>query len=166
MENLKNNQKRSDNKVFYMVLITAVAVIVIAAIIFFAIPKNSQTNIEKAHQEAINSYKKSLYSSITCQYSCPLTNQTYQNQTQLLPQLSCVQTCTADFKKRQAEGMNYSDSDLLTDNLIKDIDGVVQVCRNESLVQTATLPTFNSSFYFPCVSTGLKQLAPKYPYLI
>lgn len=142
--------------VIIAIIITAVITFSISYIIFKYIPDNNQ-NIK------INDYKKELYSSTLCQYSCPLTLQTAQNKTQYLPEQSCVQNCTVDVKKIQASGDAISNAQLKNDKLLDDMSVAITNCRTEAVdVNTKTL---NNTLFFTCSIEKLRGLKDKYSYL-
>ncbi len=145
------------------ILVTAVISFVVAfAIAYFVfayIPANSESS-------QINDYKKALYNSVLCQYKCPLVEQMFNNKTVNAPNASCVQTCSAEFRAQQLKaGETISDSDLLSDNLIEDIQNIVTACRNQSISDNGNLPDINNTVFFPCVVNGLEGLKNQYSYL-
>jgi len=138
------------------VIITAVITFAISYTIFKYLPE-SQANLK------INEYKKELYSSTLCQYSCPLTPQQIQNKTQYFPEPGCVQNCTTSFKAIQTSGDKISNEQLKNDKLIEDMSSAVNSCKTEA-VDPAT-KTLNNTLFFSCSVEKLGSLKDKYSYL-
>lgn len=142
--------------VIVAVIITAVITFAISYIIFKYIPDNNQ-NLK------INEYKKELYTSTLCQYSCPLTLQEAQNKTQYLPEPVCVQDCTKNFKELQASGDTISNEQMKNDKLIDDMPNAINACKKEAVdINTKTL---NNTLFFTCSIEKLSALKSKYNYL-
>ena len=141
--------------IVYAVIITFVITFALTYFIFVSYPNMQQ-------QSSINKYKKELFSSVLCQYSCPLTNQTINNKTQLLPSQDCVKQCTVNMKEIQ-NSTTIKNSDLENDNLITDIESVVSDCKIKAVNQTAL--TMNNELFFSCTSSSLASLKSKYSYL-
>lgn len=116
--------------------------------------------IQKKNLEIIN-YKRDLYTAVLCEYSCPMKLQSYQNKTQLLPDMECVKNCTNIFK--QNNPALFTKEDLTKDNLLKEISNSVQECRQESLDEETL--TINNTIFFSCTTQKLSSLKDKYEYL-
>ena len=148
-----------DKKIIYSVIITAIVVFAISFMIFKYLPEHKQGS-------GINEYKKQIFDRISCQYKCPLTEQTYQDKTQTLPDATCVQQCASNLKTLQGNSIvQYSNTDLQNDNLFVDIEGLITSCRNTSLNQSASTPTLDNVKFFGCVVDGLDKLRLDYSYL-
>ncbi len=137
------------------VIITAIVTFAISYIIFKYLPESKENS-------KMNEYKRELYSSTLCQYSCPLTPQQIQNKTQNFPEPVCVQNCTTNFKKLQASGNKISNEQLEQDNLIKDMSSAVSTCKTEA---TDSNKTLNNTLFFSCSIEKLGALKDKYSYL-
>jgi len=159
MENNKDSMKLNKS-IFYTIIITAVIVFIVSYLIFSYIPNNKETS-------KLNEYKKALYDSIVCQYSCPLSLQEINNKTQEAPNAECVQSCTQELRDSQASGDIFSNAQLSNDNLIKDIEDVISVCKDASIRTNSktNLPELNSTIFFPCSSEALKEIKKDYSYL-
>jgi mannitol-specific phosphotransferase system IIBC component len=138
------------------VIITAVITFVISYGIFKYLPE-SRANLK------VNEYKKELYSSTLCQYSCPLTLQQIQNQTQYFPEPVCVQNCTKSFKGLQANGEKLSNEQLQKDKLIEEMSNAVNACKTEAV--DPNTKTLNNTLFFSCSIEKLGSLKDKYSYL-
>jgi len=147
---------KTSKYVITAIIITAVITFSISYIIFRYIPDNNQ-NLK------INEYKKELYDSTLCQYSCPLTLQEAQNKTQYLPESGCVQNCTADIKEIQSVGDAISNAQLKNDKLLEDMSVVITNCKKEAIdINTKTL---DNTLFFTCSAEKLSELKNKYAYL-
>lgn len=138
------------------IIITALITFVISYIIFKYIP-------DKKENLSINEYKKELYSSTLCQYSCPLTLQQIQNKTQYLPEQGCVQNCTKNLREIQETGDKISNEQLKNDKLIEDISNVINTCKTEAV--NLNTKTLNNTLFFICSTEKLDSLKNKYSYL-
>jgi len=141
----------------YAVIITFILTLSLSAFAFKFYPEMQRENV-------IKSYKKSLFNSVLCQYSCPLTNQTAQNKTQLLPTESCIRECTSLLQNNKNIGI--TNQDLADDNLIKDVEDVVNNCRTSSISQGSIESiSINNELFFDCVKSGLSSIKSNYNYL-
>ncbi len=168
MENeKKHEEKRQENKIKQFKISKTVLYIIAAVIITFLVTSAAFTYIPKYQKSSeLNSYKKQLYDSLLCQYSCPLIDQTYDNKTQLLPDQVCVQTCTASLKAEQAKGIKFTNEDLINDNLITDVEGIVKKCRTlTTTLKNTTIATIDNEKFFTCVKTDLESVKETYAYL-
>ena len=104
-----------------------------------------------------------MYNSVLCQYKCPLTEQTLNNKTQLLPEVSCVKTCTDDFRQKEISKKSFNDNDLINDNLVGDLGDAINRCKAISL-NNETL-TINNTLFFSCSIESLEGLKANYTYL-
>lgn len=142
--------------VIVAVVITAVVTFIISYTIFKYIPE-SKENLK------VNEYKKEMYQSTLCQYSCHLTLQQVQNQTQYLPEPTCVQDCTKNFKALQTNGDAISNAQLTNDKLIEDMSNAITACKTNAVdINTKIL---NSTLFFSCSIEKLGSLKDKYNYL-
>src|SRR3989344_2132296 len=101
------NEIKLSKKVVYAVIITAVVVFLISYGVFKYYPEQKKLS-------DLNSYRRALYGSIACQYSCPLESQIINNktgETELLPGLECVKSCTSSFRALQISNSSISDSE-------------------------------------------------------
>ena len=145
-------------QVIYAIIITFIVTLALSYTFFKYIPSTKENN-------QLNEYKKALFSSTICQYSCPLESQVYQNKTQLLPGTECVKSCTASFRELQ-KGEQFSNEQLKNDNLIADIEKVVSNCKTSSIIEgNNPIPSIDNVKFFPCVSETLESLKKNYSYL-
>lgn len=153
-------KKNNSNKIIISVVATAIVVFLVCYIIFGYLPKYKE-------QVKINDYKKGLYDSIVCQYSCPLTIQTLGNKTQELPEQSCVMQCTSNLRAIQNSTDSIPNSALLNDDLIKDIEKEINTCKTVSVSENpkTKLPELNNTLFFNCSAQGISSLKDKYSYL-
>ncbi len=156
MENKK--EIKFSKSVLYAIVITAIVVLAVSSFIFYFYHKIQ-------HESQLNMYKKEMYNSILCQYSCPLTEQVIKNKTQLAPETSCVQTCTESFKVLQQKSTGLTNNDVMNDNLILDMQNIVKACQDSSIYEAGNLPQVNNTLFFSCVSVDMSTLKEKYPYL-
>ena len=145
-------------QIVYAVVVTFIVTLIISYVLFKYIPSTQENN-------QLNEYKKALFSSTICQYSCPLEEQVYQNKTQLLPGTECVKSCTESFRELQ-KWEQFSNEQLKNDNLIADVEKVVSACRTSSILEgNNTIPSIDNVNFFSCVSKDLESLKKNYPYL-
>ncbi len=144
--------------------IVYIGIAVIITFLLTSVYYNYYPKLQKSSQ--LNNYKKDLFDSLLCQYSCPLENQVYQNKSQILPSQSCVQNCTIKLKDEQAKGDKFSNTDIANDNLVKDIQDAVNSCRTSSItVSNETSGTIDNQKFFDCVKIALEGIQVKYAYL-
>tara|TARA_Y100000034_G_scaffold102532_1_gene127445 strand:- start:1161 stop:1673 length:513 start_codon:yes stop_codon:yes gene_type:complete len=136
--------------------LATIAVLAIIAIIF------SVNSINQANEDSLIVYKKALYDSISCQYSCPLLFQEFQNKSQYLPSRTCVQNCIADFEALGLDSTRYTDSDLLNDALVIDLEQAITDCRAKSFINSTET---DSQAFFQCSVQELEEIKSDYPYL-
>lgn len=142
--------------VFIAIIITAIITAVICWLVFSYIP-DYQKNIK------IQSYKRSVFNSVLCEYKCPLTNQTYVNKTILLPDQECVKNCTVNVKDDQEKLNDFSNNDLKKDGLTEELMVVVNNCKKTSSDPKTKI--LDNKIFFDCVIKALEGLKEKYPYL-
>ena len=154
------NSKVKNNKMIYAIIITAILVFAIAYSVFVYLPKYQE-------QAKVDNYKRELYQSLVCQYSCPLSQQLINNKTQEAPNQECIMQCTQTLKELQNSTDAISNAQLTSDNLIKDMGDIITACRTSSIKEnnSTKLPELNNSLFLSCSADGLKTLEPKYSYL-
>ncbi len=138
------------------VIITIFITSIICFLIFKYIPENNQ-NLK------INEYKKGLYTSTLCQYSCPLTLQQFQNKTEYLPEQSCVKDCADKFKNIQIISEDISNNQIKKDGLINDMASAINTCKSKAVDTNAMV--LNNTLFFSCSAERLDALKDKYNYL-
>ena len=143
-------------KAIYAFLALVVIAVIVLAYVFMFLPKQ----VEK---KEIQEYKKVLFEGTLCQYSCPLSNQMYQNRTQLLPEKECTEKCLDEFKKKTLAIKIFTTEELQKDDtLIADVELAITTCRQTNL--DAQGQVVNEKF-FDCSVDGLNILKEKYDYL-
>lgn len=164
-EKIIKKEKKSMNKKQWAYGIIAIAIIITLAISVYVY---NLDNVDKTKRTSdINSYKKNLYETVICQYSCPLKLQDYQNKTQLLPDFNCVADCTKNFKSKFStetlNNLNFTKEELARDNFFNDIETIVENCKTTSVDSYSGM---NNSKFFSCSIQGLKQIKENYSYLM
>ncbi|HLC78353.1 MAG TPA: hypothetical protein VJH92_04470 [Candidatus Nanoarchaeia archaeon] len=159
MDNRDEIKLKLSGKVLAAVIITAIVIFLLTFAIFKYLPDQKRAS-------EVNSYKKQIFDSVVCQYSCPLKEQAIQNKTQLLPDQTCVQQCAGDLNTAKEESAKFSDNDLKTDTLYSDIEALVASCRTSSVDSSGTIPKLDNVKFFDCVKQGLEGLKTNYSYLI
>jgi len=157
---MENPQNIKISKRTLRISITIIAVVIILAVVLTLLFVKYLP--EQAKNNEIKAYKKALFSSVICQYKCPLTMQNYQNKSQLLPEQTCVKICTDNFIPMA--NVSLKQEEVENDNLIREMQNVITNCKNLAVLPT-TPATVNTSQFFPCVSNDLAQLKTKYSYL-
>jgi len=139
------------------IILLAVFVIIVISIAYWQTYSYQEKRAEK-----IQEYKKAFYSAMLCEYNCPLTNQKYQNKTQLLPEARCVKNCTKSFKANYSN-LTFSKQELQIDDLFKDLEAAIKKCRAQTV--NATSLSVNNTFYFSCSAEEIAKLKGEYGYL-
>ncbi|MBS3071927.1 hypothetical protein J4408_02970 [Candidatus Pacearchaeota archaeon] len=139
-----------------LMTLIGVVIIIVLAVYFYT----SYYSTQKETSE-INFYKAALYKSISCQYSCPLIEQEFQNKTQFLPSRSCVEGCITELNALNLSSTKFSNEKLLGDNLIPDIENVINNCKKINLEQNDT----ENKIFFSCSVNGLNALKLNYTYI-
>jgi|SRR3989344_1661850 len=110
----------------------------------------------------IQAYKKSLYESVVCEYSCPLSEQVYKNKTQMLPNNECIKSCTEEFKANYGS-TSPTDKEKALDGFFDDLSLVISACKKLSTGENST--EIDNTRFFECASTQLGNMDEKYGYL-
>ncbi|MBI2632036.1 hypothetical protein HYW75_03465 [Candidatus Pacearchaeota archaeon] len=167
-------EKKESIQISKKTLLYGLLILIIAAFFLFYSLKYLP---EKNKVSDINLYKKALYDSILCQFSCPLLPSKSQNTTVFLPDQICQKICIAELKAMNLNTTKYSQQDLISDNLASDINNIILDCKNLYSIKqpivngtssnntSQTIP-INTTAYFPCVKLGLIGLQDNYPYII
>ena len=140
-------------------IIIVIAVILILGIGYFAYYKYIPAYKKNAE---IQAYKKSLYESVVCEYSCPLSEQVYKNKTQMLPNNECIKSCTEEFKANYGS-TSPTDKEKALDGFFDDLSLVISACKKLSTGENST--EIDNARFFECTSTQLGNMDEKYRYL-
>jgi hypothetical protein len=149
------------SKTFKPIIIAIILTAIITFAISYVIFKSSPATNESLSPN-LNEYRKGLYSSTLCQYSCPLTLQEVQNKSQYFPDPACVENCAKNFKALQASYLPNS-TDIEKDGLIGDMSNAVNTCKADSL--DLTTKEMNNTEFFQCSIDKMNALKGKYSYL-
>ncbi len=143
----------------YVITISLVIILgfLVSSFLLFYNPQNVSAK-EYTPQE----YKKALYDSFSCQYSCPLAEQEYQGRVQLLPSRECTQNCIDNYNSLEIDSSKFTQQELLQDNLAGDVGAIVDNCRAISTSQDGEI---NNEDFFACTTDGLESLKEDYKYL-
>ena len=153
----KNETFKISKKNIY---IGIVAIIIIAAVGYYFLVRIPEQN----KQKDVIEYKRALYDSILCQYKCPLTNYTFEeNKTQNLPNSDCVKACISELKTKGFVKNEFSATDLMKDNLAVDVEVIVSGCRNEN-IDNSTFE-LKSEEWIKCSIEKFERLKENYTYL-
>jgi hypothetical protein len=156
----KENKSDKDIKINRNVVYTFIAVILIMIIAGGFVYSNKLIQ-DKKYREYIKDYKKSMYTSVICEYSCPLKLSIYHNQTQMLPDVTCAKNCVADFKAQYNKNIT---KDLIDgDKLLTNIGIIINNCKTKS--SDLTNANVNTTQFFACASKSLSNLKQNYSYL-
>jgi len=117
---------------------------------------------EREFNEGVNDYRKRLYDSTVCQYSCPLVEKDFLGKQQLVPEETCFNECVLTYKPENFEEEPYTNEKLLDDGMIGDIEYIVLNCRDENLDLEDELDTES---FFDCSLDRFEGLRDKYDYL-
>jgi len=142
-------------KTVYLFIAVIVILLIAVYLSFYYIPEVTQANKIKA-------YKTAMFESLVCQYSCPVIEQIIGNSTILAPQVQCIQNCTQELRAKGYNENEFSNEDLLTDNLLQDTIGVIDSCRE---INKDNLGSTNYTIFFPCALQGLTEIRANYTYL-
>jgi hypothetical protein len=114
--------------------------------------------------EEINNYKRALFQSLECQYSCSPENITMNNETRFLPNPVCIKACTAALKAKNLPApTEFNQTEMMGDDLFKDIELAHTNCTSSNTNQTSG-ERLETSF-FECMSEQLKTIKSKYSYV-
>lgn len=149
-------KSKESRQIVLAIIITAIVVFALSFLFLKYIPDSKELS-------KVNEYKKGIFSSTLCQYSCPLSLQTVQNQTGYLPEQSCITSCTSNLNQTKLLSEDISNNQIKKDKLIEDISTEITSCRNESANKTTM--SINSSLFFSCSAEKLNTLKTKYDYL-
>lgn len=143
-------------KSLYISIISVILVIVL--LVYFL-----KLQPEMARASEVQEFKKALYESTLCQYSCPLSNVTFDNLTQVLPNRTCTDSCLADLRDKNFSSDDFADAELTTDALVADIENIVRSCNtaNRDPENAQVLP----EEFFTCIADNLEDLKTDYSYL-
>lgn len=169
----RENEKRETIQISKKTLFIGLIILIVAAILLYY---NFSYLPEKNKEEEIKAYKKALYESILCQFTCALSPSKVQNTTVFLPDSLCQKICIVELRAKNINASKYSEQDVLTDNLAADIEKTMSDCKKlytisqptanvSSLNETSLAIPVNTTAYFPCVKQGLIDLQAKYPYI-
>lgn len=147
------------------ITIVVIAVIITFAICYFIF----KIQPDQQHNSNIQQYKKAFYDQIQCGYSCPITNQTVNNVSQLLPDATCIKNCQTAFANTVKPLGMPTNQELSGDNFITDLSTLASTCQQSSVVEVKsgnmTIPQPDSKAYVACVKSGLEPIKAKYSYL-
>jgi len=149
---------KSNMKLVGAVVLAVILTFALCAWFFVQFPKMQ-------HEKELSTYKRALFESTLCQYSCPLVNTTYQNRTQELPDKMCTDVCTATLQALNFSDKDFSNTELIRDPLFKDMESAIAGCRAEHTTQNATGKYIDNRVFFGCSSEALKGIVGKYEYL-
>lgn len=155
----KSSQIKVKKKTFYMLSTALLFIAVVILAYFYLTPNQKSSSIEE-----IQEYKKALFEGTLCHYSCPLTEILFNNETILFPEPACSQGCTKALEEKFSRGQ-FSEAELLTDNLLLEIETAITFCRNTNELQENGLTMKNTQSFFECAIEGLEDLRKTYPYI-
>jgi hypothetical protein len=125
--------------------------------------KSVEVNLLERSAQA-QDFKKAIYQSISCQHNCPLIQLESQGQTGMFPEPGCVQLCINSLKEQGYQPNQFTEQELLTDNLIQDIEFTISACKAQSGIANG-LTVEKSQKLYGCTSSGLNTLKDNYEYL-
>jgi len=129
------------------------------------LPENiPRENVQVHSLEEIQNYKIAFYEGLLCRYSCSLSEIKFEGVQVLFPEQSCVTGCINKLKEKGYTQGQFSGQELLSDNLLSDIDITITNCRDENSLQQG-VTTENSQYFFDCASSNLELLKESYSYL-
>lgn len=144
-------------KSLYLFGFALFVVIIILAYVYY------RPNQVQSPESNVNEYKKDLYESIVCQYSCPLFEAEIQNATNFLPNATCIADCINNLKSKKRLKGEFPREELLKDSLFSEIDLAIQNCKNESAGNLSNV--IDNGKFFECSSERLRLLKNEYEYL-
>ncbi len=147
--------KISKKNLYFIFVIVLCLLILVYYFLFFA-PANKE-------REETEGYRKSLYDSVLCQYSCPLEEQTVGNSTGILPDKTCVRECVENTEKTRSVDLNqFNVRELIGDEFIQEIEDIAVRCRTDTLDENGEI---DNEGFFNCVRAGLEGMKENYTYL-
>lgn len=153
---MAGNYEISRKTIFVLIFII---LIVLGFIGYSSYAQTQETN------EHLEEYKRTVYDSLVCQYSCDLIEGESNGQQTMVPDTTCIQGCLAQVREKGFTGEEFSDAEILSDDLFLDIDTVIQDCKSEHFVadDVNTIPDFSA--FHSCVIDGFASLKEDYSYL-
>ncbi|MEM0465715.1 MAG: hypothetical protein QXW97_03380 [Candidatus Pacearchaeota archaeon] len=139
-----------------------IAGIILIVIIFISIYLIYVRNVNEKRKESVKEFKKEIYYSILCQYSCPLSLQNIRNKTQMLPSIECIKNCSTNLNQKYSKN-DFKKEEIEDDDLLKDIDDSIKPCKTESM--NLSIMKLDNLKYFNCAKNNLEKLKEKYIYL-
>jgi len=145
---------RIPKKALYQLSIIFIIIVASLAYSLFYMPAQQQ-------EEEVNGYKRALFESTLCQYSCPLSTQELQGIEQELPERECINQCITTLREG---GYNdqFLDRELLNDELVQEIERTIKDCKLDS---TDFDEGINNVDFFNCASESLDGLKNEFEYL-
>ena len=134
-----------------------ILIIAIAALAYFFVIQPQQ-----AEARELETFKKALFDSTLCQYSCPLEEQFFQERDQLLPTRECINACIAELTDLNLNAGQFSDFDLAKDDLVGSIEETIVTCREGAQLNETEI---DNEAFFSCAADGLSSIKSQYPYL-
>ncbi|MDO8509033.1 MAG: hypothetical protein Q7S27_05100 [Nanoarchaeota archaeon] len=142
-------------KRLYAILSLSVIILLLSTLAFYI----SHLNKEKQ----IIEYKSAVYSSLLCQFSCPVKEILIKEQKNIVPDPECISLCTRKLKENNLDQNKFNEKDLLNDNLLSDIDTSINQCRKDNTDENTS--NINYEKYYKCNVEKLISLKNKYNYL-
>jgi hypothetical protein len=138
--------------------IAAILALIILAV-YFMIPR-AEDNLTRAQI-----YKKAIYESLTCQYSCPVVDVNLSGKTEQMPDGKCINVCLNKIKETGFNKTSFSEEELLDDDFVYNTTSVIETCKQKFMAVNNESVLPDSKGFYNCGLKGLKSLKTNYPYL-
>ena len=156
-----SNKNQSEKIVLSKKSVSIILSVIVTIIVLILLTTSYLPNQKQA--DLVVEYKKALYESVLCQYSCPIIEGEFNNETTRIPDMACIQDCVNEFRAKGIDANTISNRDLETDNFVLDSTTIIEDCRTLNLGVGAN--STNSEFFFICAKDSLQKLNQTYLYL-
>ena len=143
-------------------LLIGVAVLLAIVIlgIYFMNPWAEENNLT-----GVQTYKKAIYESLACQYSCPVAAVNLSGKAEEMPDGKCIRGCLNKIKETGFNKTSFTEQELLDDDFVYNITNVIETCRQEFMAVNNESVLPDSGGFYDCGFKGLNSLKKDYVYL-
>lgn len=113
----------------------------------------------------VQEYKKVIYDSLMCQYSCPLAEVNLSGKTEEMPDGKCINSCLNKIRETGFNRTSFSEGELLDDDFVYNVTDVIETCRQEFMIVSNESVLPDSKGFYGCGLEGLNSLKKYYGYL-
>jgi hypothetical protein len=135
-------------------------VIIIGLVVYFIESSKDDGSLTRAQ-----TYKRAIYNSLTCQYSCPIVEVNLSGKAEQLPDGKCINGCLSKIKETGFNKTSFTEQELLDDSFVYNVTDVIETCKQKFMAvdNESILP--DSKGFYDCGLKGLNSLKKDYSYL-